>query len=67
MPEEEERPDPEMERVTDAIRKSGAKDTITCAQALCIAGDLSVDPILVGNALNKMRIKIRACQLGCFK
>ena len=47
--------------------KSIAKDgKITCAQARKLAEDLKVPYGDVGDMLDKLKIKIHKCQLGCF-
>ncbi len=38
-----------------------------CRQLLALATRLNVSPAEVGRVCNEMKIKIRSCQLGCFK
>ena len=40
---------------------------LTCSQAFAIARRFGVKPIEVGKICNQNNVKIRACQLGCFK
>jgi len=55
------------QRKLEEIIKSKAKNgKISCADALRIAKENEVDPKLVGEILNKLKIKIINCQLGCF-
>ncbi len=45
-----------------------AKDgNINCPQALAIAKKHGVLPAEVGKVIDELGIKIRNCQLGCFK
>jgi hypothetical protein len=47
--------------------KEAAKDgKISCALAQKIASENKIPMKQVGNLLNKMKIKIAQCQLGCF-
>ncbi|MFC2040467.1 hypothetical protein ACFLTW_04770 [Chloroflexota bacterium] len=39
---------------------------LPCARAFLIAKQLKVRPRTVGEATDKMGIKIASCQLGCF-
>ncbi|MCX8126164.1 MAG: hypothetical protein N3E40_03355 [Dehalococcoidia bacterium] len=48
------------------IRKSLVDGKLPCAVAFRIAGDLKVTPKQVGDACNRLKIKISKCQLGCF-
>ncbi len=40
---------------------------ISCTDALSIASDLSINPSEVTKELNIQKIKIKSCQLACFK
>lgn len=39
---------------------------LACAQALRIAKKANVSPKRIGELADKLKIKLRACQLGCF-
>jgi hypothetical protein len=39
---------------------------ITCPVALAIAKELGVSPAKVGEALDRIGVKVTSCQLGCF-
>ncbi len=56
-----------MEKMQQAIRETAVDGRISCKQALDIAEKLGVSPSKVGQALNDLKIKIKGCQLGCFK
>ncbi len=50
-----------------ALLKEASKDgKIPCAVAQKIAVENKIPMKQVGEMLNKMKIKIHACQLGCF-
>ena len=40
---------------------------ITCSELLSIAAQLNSNPKDIGALCNELNIKIRNCQLGCFK
>ena len=55
------------DQLKNIIRETAAEEGLNCATAFMIAGkhDVSIDKI--GELCNEMNIKIRNCQLGCFK
>jgi hypothetical protein len=50
----------------EEMRASLVNGKLPCAVAFKIARKLKVSPKQVGNAANKLNIKISSCQLGCF-
>ncbi len=48
------------------MRASLVNGRLPCAVAFRIAKKLKVSPKEVGNAANRLNIKISGCQLGCF-
>jgi hypothetical protein len=50
----------------EEMRASLVNGKIPCAVAFRIARKLKVSPKQVGDAANKLNIKISSCQLGCF-
>jgi len=54
------------ERVKQAVRERSAEGRLACKDALQIAEELDVKPIVVGRAANELGIKLVNCQLGCF-
>jgi len=50
----------------EEIRASLIDGRLPCAVAFKIARKLKVSPRQVGDAANKLNIKIASCQLGCF-
>jgi len=54
------------EAILQEVETKDDKRYLTCAQAFQIAEALGVKPALIGKILNKERIKLKSCQLGCF-
>jgi hypothetical protein len=50
----------------DEMRASLVNGKLPCAVAFQIAKKLKISPKQVGNAANRLNIKIASCQLGCF-
>jgi len=55
--------DSELEK---KIKDSLVDGKLPCPVAFKIAKELKVSPKAVGDAANKLGVKIRSCQLGCF-
>jgi hypothetical protein len=55
------------EKIIQALEEAGITDTITCPQAFAIAEKAKVSRADVGKYCTVNHIKIRGCQLGCFK
>ena len=53
--------------IEQALKDAGIEESITCPQAFAIAEKAKVSRSAVGEYCTKNRIKIRGCQLGCFK
>lgn len=54
-------------KIKKAIEEAGITEKITCPEAFAIAEKVKVSRSAVGEYCTKNRIKIRSCQLGCFK
>jgi hypothetical protein len=54
-------------KIKKALEEAGIGEMITCPQAFSIAEAAKVSRSAVGEYCTKNRIKIRSCQLGCFK
>ncbi len=50
----------------EKIKASLVNGRLPCSVAFKIAKELKVGPRAVGDACNKLKIKISNCQLGCF-
>jgi hypothetical protein len=55
------------EKIKKALQEAGIVEIITCPQAFTMAEKAKVSRSVVGEYCTKNRIKIRGCQLGCFK
>jgi hypothetical protein len=53
-------------KVLEALKKNAAEGWISCATARGLAEELGVEPIVIGQACNLLKIKIKSCVLGCF-
>ncbi len=54
------------EEIINKLKEAAREGKITCAQAQKIAIDNKIPMKQVGDLLNKLKIKIIQCQLGCF-
>jgi hypothetical protein len=52
--------------IAERVKAKVSEDTITCAAAHGIAGDLKVSPAEVGATVDLLEIRIAKCQLGLF-
>ena len=57
----------EKEDIYQAILKRAQEGGIACRQCFEIARECDVSPKIVGEVCTENSVKIRACQLGCFK
>ena len=53
--------------IEERVRAKAKNNRIACKQALALAVELGVTPKRVGDAANALKIRVSACQLGCFK
>lgn len=56
--------DPGLREAIVARAKDGG---LACREAMALANEFNVAPIKVGAAANALKIKIKGCQLGCFR
>ena len=54
------------ENVLQAVKKAAPEGRLSCAEAHSLAKALEVDFIIIGQAADELKIKIKNCQLGCF-
>ncbi len=54
------------EQLREAIRGKAVDGKVTCKAMLELAARMDCRPRKVGMLCNEMKIKITACQLGCF-
>ena len=55
------------EEIRAKVREKAVENRLPCGVALALADELGVPPKRIGDAANEEKIKIVACQLGCFK
>jgi len=55
------------EKIAEALKDAGISQEITCPQAFALSKKAGIPIHEVGQFCTKNRIKIRGCQLGCFK
>jgi hypothetical protein len=53
-------------KIIEEIRKKAVNNRLTCHAARKIAEELSVSYKEVGRAADELKVKIAACELGCF-
>ena len=54
------------ENVLEAVKSAAPEGRITCAEAHNLAHRLGVEIIVVGQAADELKIRIKSCRLGCF-
>jgi hypothetical protein len=52
--------------IVEAIRRASVNNRLTCEKAHSLARELKVPLKEIGSLCNDLKIKIAACQLGCF-
>ena len=57
----------EKEELYQAILKRAQDDKISCRQCFEIAKECDASLKVVGEVCNENKVKVHACQLGCFK
>lgn len=54
------------EKINAALQAKALDNKISCAVARQLAAELQVPIREVGESANELKIKIKACELGCF-
>ncbi len=54
------------EKMIASIRAAATDNRLTCEQAHILAKELNVSLQEIGALCNELKVKITACQLGCF-
>jgi hypothetical protein len=54
------------EQMQEAIRKAVVNNRLSCETAHALSQELNVPLREIGTLCNELKIKISACQLGCF-
>lgn len=55
------------EKIREAFASAGIKSEIPCEKAFDLAEKYGIPKMEIAKYCNKHKIKIRRCQLGCFK
>jgi len=55
------------EELRRAIRGKAVDGKVACKAMLALAARTNTPPKRIGSLCDEMKIRIRACQLGCFK
>jgi len=56
----------DQENMIDAVRSAAVNNRLTCEKAHELARQMNVSLQEIGAVCNELKIKISACQLGCF-
>ncbi|MBN2431532.1 MAG: hypothetical protein JXQ27_08660 [Acidobacteria bacterium] len=59
-------PDDLASRLEKKLAAYATRGQISCARAHQLAAEVGISPLTVGQALDRLHIKIRRCQLGLF-
>ncbi|MEQ8201509.1 MAG: hypothetical protein ABRQ24_08845 [Syntrophomonadaceae bacterium] len=54
------------EKLLEKIKELAPDGAITCREARELAEKMGIPAVKVGKVCNEARIKINACELGCF-
>jgi len=54
------------EKVLQAVREKAVDKRLSCAEARRLAAELNVPVQEIGRVADELKIKIVACELGCF-
>jgi len=54
------------EKVLQAVKEASQERRLSCARAHELAEELKVSLLIIGQAADRLDIKITKCQLGCF-
>lgn len=57
----------DADKIAQAFKSAGIEKTITCPEAFAIAAKFHIPKNEISGYCNAHGIKIRGCQLGCFK
>jgi len=56
----------DQESIVDVVKKAAAENRMSCEKARDLAKELNVPVKEIGRICNVLKIKITACELGCF-
>lgn len=52
--------------ILEAVEKAAENNRLSCPRARKLAEELKVTYKAIGDACNELKIKLYACELGCF-
>ena len=56
----------DQQSIIDVVRSAAVDNRLSCERAHDLARELNVSLREIGAVCNELKIKISACQLGCF-
>ena len=56
----------DKEKLAEKVKTLSKNGTISCKQALKLAEEEGISSRDLGSLLNEIKVKVAACQLGCF-
>ena len=56
-----------IEAVVEKAKETDGRQQLTCKEAFGLAEEFGAEILEVGRTCNQQNIRIRHCQLGCFK
>ncbi len=56
----------DKEKITQKVKSLSKDGKLSCKQALKLAEEEGISSRDLGKLLNEMKVKVAACQLGCF-
>ncbi|MEN6460043.1 MAG: hypothetical protein ABFC94_01555 [Syntrophomonas sp.] len=56
----------EKEKIAEKLKELAPQGKLSCTKAHKLAEELEVTPRELGEICNELKIKIFACELGCF-
>lgn len=54
------------EKLLETVKETAREGKLSCTAARKIADEFNVPPKVVGEICDQLKIKIKACELGCF-
>lgn len=56
----------DKEIIAEKLKEQAPKGKISCHQARLLADEFKVEPRIIGELCDELKIKVCACELGCF-
>lgn len=53
-------------KIAERLKEIAPNGKINCSEARKLAAELKLDPGVLGEICNKLKIKVFGCELGCF-